>query len=164
MTGGAQSFLIGTFGLTLVLCVSIILVLLRPGTRRWQTPKLHPILALSLLGHTVHVAEEIGKGFHVRFPELMGLPPWPLPLFVSFNLALLAVWVWGLTLRLHQRFYAIMYWFLALASILNGVAHPTFSILVGGYFPGLYSSPVVAILGTLLLMRLYNATDNVAEV
>ncbi len=157
---GTQSFIIGTSGLTLAMCVSAILVLLRPGTKTWQTRKLQPILAFSLLGQAIHFAEEAFTGFHYRFPELLGLPAWPFPLFVSFNLSLLALWAWGLSSPLHQRFYAIMYWFFAFASILNGIAHPTFSVLVGGYFPGLYSSPVVGILGVLLLIRLYKATGH----
>ena len=160
---GWQSFIIGTLGLTLALCVSAILVFLRPGTKQWQTPRLRPILAFSLLGQAVHFAEESVTGFHARFPELLGLPAWPFPLFVSFNLALLVIWAWGLTSPLHHRLYAIIYWFFALALVLNGVAHPSLSVLVGGYFPGLYSSPVIGILGILLLVRLYRATEDATD-
>jgi hypothetical protein len=42
-----------------------------------------------------------------------------------------------------------------------GVAHPSFSVLAGGYFPGLVTSPVVGVLGGLLLRRLLSVTDAV---
>jgi hypothetical protein len=40
----------------------------------------------------------------------------------------------------------------------NGVAHPLLSVATGGYFPGLFTSPVVGGIGLVLLSRLWKAT------
>ena len=94
-------------------------------------------------------------GFHLRYPELLGLAPWPPSFFVTFNL----VWivVWGLSLlglSRHVRAAYFPMWFLGIGSAVNGVAHPIFSMAVSGYFPGLLTSPLVGLLGVLLLREL----------
>jgi hypothetical protein len=87
------------------------------------------------------------------------LPPWSTAFFVSFNLAWLALWVlsvFGLRAGYRPAFFPL--WFLALAMIANGVAHPLLSMVAGGYFPGLISSPAVGVVGALLLSRLRRVT------
>ncbi len=37
---------------------------------------------------------------------------------------------------------------------MNGVVHPLLAVASGGYFPGLWSSPLVGIVGVLLLRAL----------
>ena len=49
-------------------------------------------------------------------------------------------------------------WFLALAGLLNGVAHPAFAVGVGGYFPGLVTSPFIGAAGIWLWLRLRQTT------
>jgi hypothetical protein len=49
-------------------------------------------------------------------------------------------------------------WFLAIASVANGVVHPFLSLAVWDYFPGLWSSPLVGILGVVLVSTLVSAT------
>jgi hypothetical protein len=51
------------------------------------------------------------------------------------------------------------FWFLAIVSMFNAIAHMALSLLVGGYFPGLISSPLVGVLGTLLARRLHRASS-----
>jgi len=45
-----------------------------------------------------------------------------------------------------------------MAALANGVAHPLLSVRVAGYFPGLITSPVLGIVGVLLLRRLTSIT------
>ncbi|PKM09420.1 MAG: hypothetical protein CVV17_00820 [Gammaproteobacteria bacterium HGW-Gammaproteobacteria-7] len=45
-------------------------------------------------------------------------------------------------------------WCLAIASVVNRVAHPLLSLAVEGYFPGRWSSPVVGVAGIALLRAL----------
>jgi hypothetical protein len=82
--------------------------------------------------------------------------------FVWFNVAWLGLWsasVWGLSARYRPALFPL--WFLSLASITNGIAHPSLSLVVGGYFPGLVSSPVVAFIGVVLLRCLLRVTQTV---
>jgi len=45
-------------------------------------------------------------------------------------------------------------WFLAIASMANGIVHPLFAFAIGDYFPGLWTSPFVGILGVVLFRTL----------
>lgn len=102
-----------------------------------------------------HFLEELSAGFHERLPALFGLPPMPLQFFVSFNVAWLVIWSlssWGLMAQRRASLFPL--WFLGIGCVVNGVAHPALSIVAGGYFPGLITSPVVGVLGVVLLRRL----------
>jgi hypothetical protein len=88
------------------------------------------------------------------------LTVWSDTFFVIFNLTWLVVWAVAIVgLRKFPRVAAIPLWFLAIASAVNGVAHPIMSVAVAGYFPGLWSSLIVGILGFILLHRLFLATS-----
>jgi hypothetical protein len=111
------------------------------------------MLAIAL--HFGHSAEELFGGFNARFPALLGLPPWSLAFFVSFNLFWIAVWalsIFGLRARIRAALFPV--WFLAIGSAANGLEHPAFAAIQGSYFPGLWTSPFVGIVGLLLLHRL----------
>ena len=81
--------------------------------------------------------------------------------FVSFNVAWIGIWI--VSVRGVRAGYVIALaplWFLGLAEILNLIAHPLLAIRTGGYFPGLYTVPLVGIAGILLVRELYNATSS----
>ena len=107
----------------------------------------------------VHFVEEWVTSFHVSFPALLGLDPLPLSFFVSFNVVWISLWLASIRL-LRDGVKAAFFcaWFLALAGILNSVAHPAMAFISGGYFPGLVTSPFIGIAAALLLKRLYLAT------
>ena len=113
----------------------------------------------------VHFAEEWATGFHARFPALLGLEPMPLSFFVPFNLAWIAIWIVSMPfLRLGRGIAFFAAWFLAIAGILNGIAHPMMAIASGGYFPGLLTSPFIGIAGVILWLRLQRATSEAVRV
>jgi len=117
------------------------------------------IAAAAVLCQAGHFTEELLTGFHYRFTELFGLAPMSLGFFVSFNVTWLLIWsvsCWGLALRHRAALFPL--WFLGIASVLNGMAHPGLAILARGYFPGLATSPIVGVLGILLLRRLGTVT------
>lgn len=121
-------------------------------------------LGITTVVQSVHFAEEWATGFHVRFPALLGLAPMPLSFFVLFNLAWIAIWIASIPfLRRGRRQAFFAAWFLALAGVLNAVAHPLMAIASGGYFPGLITSPAVGIAGVILWQRLQKATSDSAE-
>jgi hypothetical protein len=116
-------------------------------------------LALAVGVQSVHFAEEAATGFHERFPPLLGLPGMSLSVFVVFNLTWLGIWVAsvpGLRSARAAAFFAA--WFLAIAGMLNGIAHPLLAIADGGYFPGLVSSPFIGGAGAWVWLRLGTAT------
>ena len=116
-------------------------------------------LALATAAQTLHFAEETWAGFYVQFPALLGLPAMSLPFFLAFNLAWLAIWIAsieGLKSSRPVAFFAA--WFLAIAGMLNGIAHPLMAIRSGGYFPGLATALLTGFAGAWLWIRLFRAT------
>lgn len=156
-----RSVLLGTAGLSAMFVAAVIVTVARGPIRatpaaltdaaRWA------VLATGV--QLVHFAEELGTGFPQRFPEVLGLTPWPVQFFLSFNLFWMVVWAissWGLLAKRLPAVAAL--WFLGIAGVANGVAHPALSLRVGGYFPGLVSSWLVGGVALILLRRLTSIT------
>ncbi len=153
---------------TAILGFTGVIALFLTLTRGWaDESRLHirgavQIAVVAVLSQAAHFAEELLTGFHERFPALFSLAPMSLQFFVLFNLAWLAIWslcAWGLAARRRAALFPL--WFLGIGCIANGVAHPSFSVFAGGYFPGLVTSPVVGVMGVLLLRRLLLVTHAV---
>jgi len=115
-------------------------------------------LGFAVALQAVHFTEEAVTGFHEQFPALFGLPPMSLTFFITFNLVWLGIWIVSIAgIRTGSTFAFFAAWFLAMAGVLNGIAHPLLTVAVGGYFPGLASSPFVAGAGIWLWMQLRTA-------
>jgi len=54
-------------------------------------------------------------------------------------------------------------WILALAATLNGIAHPLMAVSVGGYFPGLISSPFIGAAGIYLWKQLLRSSSSTSR-
>ncbi|RZV36370.1 MAG: hypothetical protein EX272_08730, partial [Chromatiales bacterium] len=90
------------------------------------------VLGIGTAIQSAHFVEEWATGFHARFPALLGLDPMPLSFFVAFNLAWIAVWIASIPfLRLGRKAAFFAAWFLAIAGILNGIAHPLMAMTSG---------------------------------
>lgn len=161
MSGELRSLLAGTFGLTVLGLVALVFTLQRRPTSTSRA-SLRPVLAVfgtGLVCQALHFGEELASGFYRRFPEQLGLSPWSTATFVQFNLLWLVVWiVAALGLRRHFRIAVWPVWFFALAMIANGIAHPLLALGSGGYFPGLFTAPLVGIAGVLLFVKLWQVT------
>ncbi len=161
MPGEFTSIVAGTIGLDIAAVVAVSLTVAR-GAAVAGSVELSAtarLATLALTAQLAHFAEEAATGFYQRFPQLLGLAPWSLGFFVAFNLLWIAIWgisIRGLIRRHHLALFAL--WFLAIGSMANGLAHPLLSLTVGGYFPGLVTSPLVGLLGVLLFRRLLSIT------
>jgi hypothetical protein len=157
MSEDLRSILLGTAGLSMAGVIALFLTLARGGVQAGET-ELRAAVRLggvAVLFQAAHFAEELATGFHLRFPVLLGLSPWSLRFFVTFNLFWLGVWslsLWGLRARWRAALFPL--WFLGLGCVANGLAHPAFSLRTGGYFPGLVTSPLVGVVGIFLLRHL----------
>jgi hypothetical protein len=161
-----RSILLGTSGLGALLLVAAALTLTRrPGgfSAEARAPVLR-LVGLAIVAQGAHFGEELLTGFQRLFPAGFGLAPWPTRLFVGFNAAWIAIWIASaLALRAGSGAALLALWFLALALVANGLAHPLLSLRQGGYFPGLLTSPLVGFLGILLLARLRTLTAEPAR-
>jgi len=152
-----RSILLGTAGLSAAALAAILLTLTRGGisSSGAELRASVRLAAIAVLLQAAHFAEEVATGFPELFPEQLGLTPWSRGFFVSFNLFWLIVWGFGvLGLAARRRPALAALWFLAIAGFVNGLAHPVLSARVGGYFPGLITSPFLGVVGLLLLRRL----------
>ena len=116
-------------------------------------------LTVAVVFQGLHFLEEAATGFHSRFPALFDLGEIPRVVFIAFNVIWLGVWiasVVGVRSGLQPAFFAA--WFLAIAAMFNGIAHPLLAVASGGYFPGLISAPIIGISGVWLWRRLRAAT------
>jgi hypothetical protein len=118
------------------------------------------LIGVTTLLQAGHFSEELATGFHRRFPELLGLPPMSVKLFATFNIVWLVIWILSIPgIRARMRVALFPAWFLGIASVMNGVAHPLLSLASSGYFPGLFTSPLVGISGVFLVSTLRRFTD-----
>ena len=118
------------------------------------------MLGIATIIQGIHFIEEAATGFHERLPALIGQPGMPLSIFVAFNLVWLVIWmasVPGLSDGRRGAFFAA--WFLAIAGILNGIAHPLLALASNGYFPGLVTSPFIGAAGVWLYLSLRRAAN-----
>jgi len=166
MNDTASSLILGTLGLALAACSAAALTLSRGSIATMRVPRVRRLAAMAVAIQAVHFTEESAAGFARRFPDTLGLAPWPSSLFIGFNVGWLAVWALAIAgLANYPRLAALPLWFLAIAEMVNGITHPLLALAVGGYFPGLWSSPFVGMLGLILFRALLWASriDGVAE-
>ncbi len=158
MPDALVSILIGTLGLTVIAVVSLVLTQLRAlHTDEQQTRSLQRLILIGVAIHTTHTGEELYGAFYEAFPLLFDLAPWPIGFFVSFNAAWIVIWLVS-AYAIRRRLAAFPIWFLAFASVVNGVAHPAMSMVAGGYFPGLVTSPIAGVFGIILTRTLYTSS------
>ena len=120
-------------------------------------------LAIALIVHAFHFGEEFLTGFHDRLGPLLGPPEMPASAFVVFNVAWLLIWfvaVPGVAKGSSMAFFAA--WFLAIAGLLNVIAHPLLAVAARGYFPGLVTAVPTGIAAGVLWRRLLAATSDVS--
>ncbi len=117
-------------------------------------------LAVAASIQAIHFTEEALTDFPGRLGALLGIPAMPMSFFLTFNLCWLTIWaasVPGLRSGRSWAFFAA--WFLAIAGVINGVAHPALAIASGDYFPGLVTSPFIGVAGIWLSRKLKDAAS-----
>lgn len=115
-------------------------------------------LAVAACIQAIHFTEEALTDFPGRLGALLGIPAMPTSFFLTFNLCWLAIWAASVPGLLSVRPWAFFAaWFLAIAGVINGIAHPGLAIASGTYFPGLVTSPFIAVAGIWLARKLKGA-------
>ena len=144
-----RSWGVGAAGIWIALAAAAFLAVRRPLPTLSDRGR-RQLIVVGLVACAVqaaHFGEELLSGFFTAFPQVLGLTPWSRRGFVAFNVAWLVVWVISLAAAAGgNRLAQWPLWFLALALVLNGIAHPVLALLARGYFPGLVTS-VPAFLG-----------------
>jgi hypothetical protein len=162
MSQSFRSELIGTAGLTVATIAALLLTVFRVpvDARADERRRTTMLFVAGVALQTLHFAEEYSTRFFERFPPVLGEPPWSASFFVIFNVFWLGVWVlaaFGFQAGYRAAFFPV--WFFAIAAVANGIAHPLLALRAGGYFPGLLTSPLLAVVGVWLWLRLVAMTS-----
>jgi hypothetical protein len=144
-----------------LLAISVVLTVKRPHlhpavrtSRRFAA-----VVGVTIVAQGLHFVEELRSDLFVRLPETFGLAPFTETAFVWFNAVWLVIWVVALVAVREGIVVAVCpLWFLALAAVLNALAHPLLALRSGGYFPGLWTAPFVGVLGIVMLRALRRVT------
>lgn len=158
VVAGAAALMLATMGravalLVIALGLSYAIWLTRGA---WpESRRMVPVLIAAVIVQCAHLGEELWSGFYRAFPLVMGVGPWSERQFVVFNAVWLAVFVAAILGVAHGwRPAYVATLFLAVGGgIGNGLGHIALAIQTGGYFPGLYTAPVVLVVGIMLLTR-----------
>jgi hypothetical protein len=162
MKESTQSLLLAPAGLYLPLLAALLLTMLRPPVHVASGPptRLVELFLIGIACQCLHCIEEFVTGIHLVFPPLFDLAPVSAEVFVGFNVFWIGIWaVSVLGIMRGSRIAYFPAWFFALAMCLNGVAHPLLSVWQSGYFPGLITSPLVGIIGLVIMRQLFHSTS-----
>lgn len=115
------------------------------------------VLVLAQAAHSVE--EYVFRLFEVLAPArfvsgLFGLDPAIGFAIVNSGLVLFGLWCWRWPVRRAWSSARLFAWGWALAEIANGCAHAGLAVAAKGYFPGLYTAPLLVAAGARLATRL----------
>jgi hypothetical protein len=116
-----------------------------------------PLYYLTIAWQFAHFGEELATGFQNRFPELYGAEPFPVYVFILFNMVSYLVFLLAtvLVFARHLHFFLIpVLFFIVYGAVGNAVAHTFWAVIHRGYFPGLFTAQAYWVLGPLLMARL----------
>jgi hypothetical protein len=150
------SEIVGTAALWVALAAAILIVAVWGHDQARLAASVRSAVVVLIL-QSLHFAEELVTGFYRLFPQRLGLEEWSAEFFVTFNAVWLALWLAAVAAAVARRATFIasaLLWFLAIAAVGNGIAHPVLALLSGGYFPGLATAPLLAVAGLFLIRDL----------
>lgn len=115
-----------------------------------------PLFLVTLAVQFVHFFEEFSNGFQTQFAIHYGGTAYTDIEFVLTNMVAYAIFVVSAILVTFYRLRFLivpMMFFVVYGAIGNAIAHTTWSVLLGDYFPGLITAQIYWILGPLLLRK-----------
>lgn len=119
-----------------------------------------PFYFLSLALQFLHFSEEFVTGFFIRWPvEIFRSVPYDINSFLVVNMISYFFFVIaGIAMLKNIKFPILISWFFVIMGVcIQAVQHTIYAIMVGGYFPGLYTSLACYILGPILIIKMVKA-------
>ena len=117
---------------------------------------------LIVFAQALHSVEEYPGRLWEVFPPATFLCRLVLPsnlhvgfLIINIGLFVLGVAVWLLFVRTESRSAPAWIWFWIIIELINGVGHPLWSLMQGGYTPGVATAPLLLSLAAYLLVRMW---------
>ena len=128
-----------------------------------KTPNPEKILPLYLLAlgiQFIHFTEEYLTDFTTAVPQLLGQETYSTDYWVTFNMIAYFVFIIGgiILFKRIKELMIIPLFFILVGVILNSVGNILISIYVGGYFPGLYTALIYAMIVPIFIKRILEET------
>jgi len=161
-----STFILGSSGISLIVTFVpgvIAALLFYFFTVFKKQPEPDNILPLYLLGlgiQFLHFAEEYMTGFNHKFPALFKSPEYPIDTFILFNMFAYFMFALG-AIMIYKKItppMIIPLFFVAYGIVGNAISHLIYCIVVGGYFPGVYTSIIYWIIGPMIIKRIWDET------
>jgi hypothetical protein len=127
-------------------------------SRRTPTPEKTLTFYLLLLGiQFLHFTEEYLANFETVVPAFLGQEAYSQDYWVVFNMVAYFIFILGgiIIYKRMNEYMIIPLFFILVGVLLNSIVHILVSIYTGGYFPGLYTAIVYAILGPIFVRRVF---------
>lgn len=77
-------------------------------------------------------------------------------LVINIGLFVLGLLCWAFLVRINHKYAAFAIWFWIVLELINGVGHSIWSVIQGGYTPGLLTAPFLFVVAVYLLKTLYS--------
>ena len=78
---------------------------------------------------------------------------------INTSIILFGFWIYFVPLSRHWSTWRIFLWPWVLLELGNGIGHVVFAMLSQGYFPGIYSAPLLLVLSCYLVLKLLQSSD-----
>ncbi len=120
-----------------------------------------PFYFLALAVQFLHFSEEFVTGFYTRWPvEIFRAAPYDINSFLLVNMiSYFFFTIAGIAILKNIKFPILIAWFFIIMGVcIQAVQHTVYAIMVGGYFPGLYTSLICYILGPILIIKMVKAS------
>lgn len=122
-----------------------------------------PVYAVALGWQFLHFAEEFQTGFWRDFPALYGGAPYAPEVFVWFNMAsyaLFGVATYGVVVHGRRALLLPSLFFVIYGTLGNAITHLVWTVMTGGYFPGLVTACGYLVIGPILLRRMWSGSTS----
>ncbi|HKI79252.1 MAG TPA: HXXEE domain-containing protein [Ignavibacteriaceae bacterium] len=122
--------------------------------------KLIAFYIIGIVFHITHVLEEYKGEFYKILPSFFNATPWTANQFLIFNFIWLVIFVLA-AIGAFNKFklsYLVVWIFIIVGSIGNGIFHLGSSLMLGEYFPGSISAFFLFIAGILMVQNLTSSS------
>lgn len=158
---GSGASLRVTFVPGALVTLALVVVLYRFGVPLPSASRVLPVYAAALGWQLLHFAEEFQTGFWREFPDLYGGTAYAPEVFVWFNMASYLVFggaTLAVVVRGHGAALLPSLFFVVYGTLGNAITHVVWSVMAGGYFPGLVTACGYLVIGPLLLQRMWTGS------
>jgi len=124
--------------------------------------KLSVLFIIGILIQLAHFLEEYNTGLYKELPSMFNAAPWTGRQFVIFNITWLFIFLLAAigAFKKIKLSYLILWFFVLIGAIGNGVFHIGLSLVRGEYFPGTVTAFFLLAIGIIMIQNIASSPGN----